>query len=177
PFFLNPHTKPEGENLMEHLKSKYGEAAVERFGKPGNPLDVAGEKVGITFDKDRRVIQTLDCHRVMEFMREQEGMAGKTEEFMENMFQAYFERGEDLSKRDVLLAVAGQTGLDTDVIGAMLESDAHKEDVRIKDMSHKQTGVSGVPFFYVGGYKFSGAQPPETFEEIIDEVYDGLETA
>ena len=33
PFFLNHNTPDEGEDLMEHLKNKYGQAAVARFGK------------------------------------------------------------------------------------------------------------------------------------------------
>ena len=69
PFFLNQNTPDEGEDLMEHLKNKYGAAAVERFGKPDNPLNRAGERVGIKFNTTRRVINTLKAHRLVEYCK------------------------------------------------------------------------------------------------------------
>ena len=171
PFFLNRDTKPEGEDMMEHLTKKYGPSAVEKYGKPGNPLDVAGSKVGITFNPARRVIQTLNCHRVMEAI---EGDKVKSDEFMDKMFEAYFTNARDLSKLDVLLDVIEEAGLDKAAFRTLLESGEHTESVMAKDEKFKKGGVSGVPFFILGGYKFSGAQPPETFEEVFEEMYNRL---
>ena len=100
PFFLNRNTPPEGENLMEHLKKKYGEAAVERYERLNNPLDVAGAKVGVTFHKDRRVIQTSKGHRLMEWLKKR---GGDTDAFMDILFRRYFEEAKDLSKVEVRL--------------------------------------------------------------------------
>jgi predicted DsbA family dithiol-disulfide isomerase len=55
PFYLNPNIAPEGEDLREHLTSKYGEAMVKRFDAPNNPLSNAGRAVGINFNQKRRV--------------------------------------------------------------------------------------------------------------------------
>ena len=81
--------------------------------------------------------------------------------------------GVDLSKTPALLGlVESVDGLNRSEIEAMLESNEHSESVMAKDEKYKRGGVSGVPFFFIGGYKFSGAQPPEVFEEIINEMLD-----
>lgn len=46
PYQLNANTPPEGEDMMEHLLEKYGPQAISTYGKPGNPLELAGKKVG-----------------------------------------------------------------------------------------------------------------------------------
>ena len=61
--------KPEGEDIRDHLMKKYGPEAVARYGQPGNSLYVAGEKVGITFKPDRRIVPTMDCHRAIEWCK------------------------------------------------------------------------------------------------------------
>lgn len=62
-------------------------------------------------------------------------------------------------------------GLDKVEIEKMLE-EGNGESVMAKDEKYKRGGVSGVPFFFIGGYKFSGAQPPEVFEEILNEIIE-----
>ena len=71
PFFLNPNMKPEGEDIREHLAKKYGPEAAAKFGQPGNSLYVAGDKVGIKFNPDRRVVPTMDCHRAIEWCKKE----------------------------------------------------------------------------------------------------------
>ena len=110
PFFLNHNTPAEGEDLMEHLVKKYGQAAVARFSSPDNPLDKAASKVGISFNKQRRVIRTADSHRLVEWCKatapqRQDGL-------IEALFKAYFEDGKDLSQRAELVACADASGLD-----------------------------------------------------------------
>ena len=39
-----------------------------------------------------------------------------------------------------------------------------------KDTKNQQMRISGVPYFIMGGHKFSGAQPSEIFEEILTEM-------
>ena len=80
---------------MEHLRAKYGPGVVAQFDRPGNPLDKAASKVGITFNKNRRIIRTADSHRLVEWCKatapqRQDGL-------IEALFKAYFEDGKDLS--------------------------------------------------------------------------------
>jgi len=159
---------------MEHLKGKYGEAAVAQFSAPGNPLDVAGEKVGITFDQSRRVIRTTACHQVMEFLKTKEDKAHLQDAFMDKMFYAYFTEAKDLSDANELLQVAQDAGLDRAECEGVISSDQFVDVIARKDGGFKRGGVSGVPFFILGGYKFSGAQPKETFLEILEEMQEAM---
>lgn len=160
---------------MEHLAAKYGRAAVQRFSAPGNPLDTAGAKVGITFNRARRFVNTLNGHRLMEWCNKD--YPSKSNELMEAIFHAYFEEAKDVSKVPELVTIAGSIGLDTEAVRTMLESDEFKDEVRQYDREVKtQLRVSGVPYFIVEsnvGSKpiaFSGAQPPEVIEEVLLEA-------
>ena len=96
PFLLNANTPEEGEDMMEHLTRKYGPGVVARFAAPNNPLDVAGARVGITFNRNRRVIPTIRCHQLMEWVNKTH--PEKANELMEKLFKAYFEDAIDVSK-------------------------------------------------------------------------------
>jgi predicted DsbA family dithiol-disulfide isomerase len=132
PYFLSLNTPPEGEDLMEHLESKYGKAAVTRFSAPGNPMDVAGEKVGIKFNKARRFVNTMEGHRLMEWCNNTH--PDRSDSLMEALFHAYFEEGKDISMKEELLAVVtaamGEEGGAEEEAGAVLASQQYRDEVR-----------------------------------------------
>mmetsp|Transcript_8643 Transcript_8643/g.12905 ORF Transcript_8643/g.12905 Transcript_8643/m.12905 type:complete len:181 (+) Transcript_8643:185-727(+) len=174
PFFLDMNTPPEGEDLREHLVAKYGREAIERFERPNNPLDVAGAKVGIQFNKGRRFINTVDCHRLVEWCNRENPQ--KSDALMQKMFHAYFEEAKDLSKRDELEAVATEVGLSSEDVGTVLgNKDMYRQEVIDADRQAKHSmRVSGVPYFIIENCNgrptaFSGAQPPEVIAEVLLE--------
>ena len=175
PFFLNQNTPDEGEDLMEHLKNKYGAAAVERFGKPDNPLNRAGERVGIKFNTTRRVINTLKAHRLVEYCKAIE--PEKENDLMQAMFKSYFEDADDLNKTGKLMMCAQKIGI-KDLEGAkgFLDSPAAEKETTLKALSWSRKGVSGVPFFIFENKSdgrpvaFSGAQPPEVIMELMSDL-------
>jgi len=176
PFFLSPHTPPEGENLREHLAAKYGEAMAKKFTSPGNPLDVAGRGVGILFNPSRRFINTASAHRLMEHVNATQ--PDKGDSLMEAMFHAYFEEAKDLSKLEELVNVAAQVGLDREFVEAMISSAANLDAAVSRSVRDSQSRlkVRGVPFFLIepldGGrpIAFSGAQPPDVIAEQLLEA-------
>ena len=88
PFFLNTDTPEEGEDLKEHITKKYGAEMARRFSGPDNPLAVAGQKVGISFNPARRVIPTGRCHVVMEHVNQTRGIE-KGNDLMKVLFKMY----------------------------------------------------------------------------------------
>lgn len=165
PYFLSVNTPVEGEDLMEHLAAKYGRAAVEKFSQPGNPLDQAGDRVGIRFNRTRRFVNTLNGHRLMEWCNKKH--PDRSDALMEKIFHAYFEQGRDVSKTEVLTELASETGLGSsaDELKTMLSSEDYKDEVLQYDRQVKQhLRVSGVPYFIVHNNNearptaFSGAQ-------------------
>lgn len=177
PFFLDPNTPPEGEDLFEHLAAKYGRGMAEKFRAPGNPLDTAGRKVGINFDKSRRFINTVSAHRLMEHANT--SAPEKADSLMEAMFHAYFEQAKDLSTPEELMAVARSVGLEHAGVEQVLAAGSTelKDEVMasVRD-SQRRLRVSGVPFFIiepVDGSRpiaFSGAQPADIIAEQLLEA-------
>jgi len=92
------------------------------------------------------------------------GEQGKFWEFHDAMFA----NQSKLAPVD-LKAQAKQLGLDTKAFDTCF--DANKYDVPIrKDMSQGTSlGVTATPTFFINGREVLGAQPPERFEEVIDE--------
>ena len=159
---------------MAHLTAKYGPAAVARFSSPDNPLDRAASKVGITFNKQRRVIRTADSHRLVEWTKATH--PEREDALMETMFKAYFEDAKDLSKRSELVACAEASGLPAADAEALLASDEYVQQVNTKARGWSRQGVSGVPFFVIYPASgdgqpvgFSGAQPSEMIAEVLKE--------
>ena len=179
PFFLNKDIREEGEDLSSYLSSKYGPEVVRKFNAPNNPLQLAGDKVGITFNKDRRIIPTMLCHRAIEWSNEFLGKS-KTDKFMEKLFEAYFTHGQDVSKLNQLVscALAADIALeDVNTLQAALADGKYTTSVNTKASFASQTmRVSGVPYFVIEGpkgskpFSFSGAQPPEAIAEILEGI-------
>ena len=139
-------------------------------------------KVGIKFNPERRVIRTLDCHRIMEWSKSQtldsnDPLNVLQDELMEEMFKAYFEEAKDLSLPNELLKVLEKfPNLDKTKAEELLKegNTTFTNEIHKKDDVAKNGGVSGVPFFIIGeGRKkvqFSGAQPVETFEDVLEDI-------
>jgi len=181
PFFLNLNVPPEGEDLMQHLVAKYGRQAVERFSAPNNPLDAAADRVNIKFNRARRVINTMDGHRLVEWCSEQ--FPERVDELMESMFHAYFENARDLSKHEELMQVTDGMSIDRDTVRAILMSDAYRESVLRFDRDIKRR-VNGVPHFIIEDPRFprqkpvtlSGGQPWEVFKELLSDIREAEAT-
>jgi predicted DsbA family dithiol-disulfide isomerase len=176
PFLLNENTPEEGEDMMEHLTAKYGKQMVEKFSAPNNPLDVAGAKVGVKFNKARRVIPTMRAHQLMEYANKSH--PDKSNALMDLLFSKYFEQAVDVSKVDQLLAIATEVGLDPTEAREAIESPALKDEVMKQiHYARRQLRVSGVPYVIIqreGGkpISFSGAQPPDIIAEQLLEAME-----
>jgi predicted DsbA family dithiol-disulfide isomerase len=120
PFFLDTTTPAEGRDLKEYITTKYGPEAAASFAAPDGPLDTAGRAVGIAFNKSRRIINTLDGHRVMEWCNQNQ--PALSDHLMEILFKAYFVEAKDLSNRDVLLDVCVSAGLVRDTLSQLLST-------------------------------------------------------
>jgi predicted DsbA family dithiol-disulfide isomerase len=178
PFQLNSNTPDEGEDMMEHLLHKYGPEAIARYGKPGNPLDLAGAKVGVTFNPTRRVVQTMKSHQLMHFC--DLNQPNKSAELMDILFRKYFEEALDISKVDVLVDAAVECGLDAEEARAVVISDKYRAEV-IQNIRYAQNDlrVSGVPYVMIESAKkgkkpiaFSGAQGADIIQEQLEYVYN-----
>jgi predicted DsbA family dithiol-disulfide isomerase len=167
PFQLNPDMPREGMDRKAYLEAKFGgpEGAARVYGRIAEAAREAGLK--IDFDSIRRTPNTLDAHRLIHWA----GLEGRQTAAVARLFKAYFEEGKDIGDPGVLLDIAEGIGLDRAMTERLLESDADLEDIRARDAHARARGVSGVPTFVVANtHVVPGAQPPELWERVIDDI-------
>jgi predicted DsbA family dithiol-disulfide isomerase len=140
------------------LARKYGVAPTQAQAMIDRMVRAAAD-AGLDFRFDiARPGRTFDAHRVIHL-----GAArGRQDEVKERLLRAYFTEGEVIGDPDTLVRLGVEAGLDEDETRRVLESDAYRDVVRADEEQAMQLGISGVPFFVIGGrYAVAGAQPPE----------------
>lgn len=161
---------------MEHLRKKYGESTAKSFGRDDSHLSKAGKAVGISFRNDRNIYPTTKCHILVEHLKEKDSNE-RANELMEELFERYFCKAENINSDDLLAQVAAKYGIDN--AKELIHDEGLIQQIQYKDYQAKaQMRVTGVPFFIIeqGEGKtptaFSGAQPPDIIAEILEEACD-----
>ena len=157
PFQLNPDMPAGGMDRRAYLEAKFGGAdgAAEVYGRIEDAARAAG--LSIHFDRIERTPNTLDAHRLIHWA----GLEGRQTATVTRLFKAYFENGEDIGDRDVLLDIAEGVGLDRAMTERLLDSDADP----------RERGVTGVPTFVIANtHVVPGAQPPELWNQVLNEL-------
>jgi predicted DsbA family dithiol-disulfide isomerase len=167
PYRLDPTLPPEGIDRTDYLTRKFGDPAA--IAATHARIAEMGRDVGLAyrFDLIRRSPSSLDAHRVIRWA-EPEGLQTRT---AMALFARYFEAGEDVSDATVLASAAAEAGLDATVVARLLAGDADRAETVAEIGQAQALGVTAVPTFIIGGrYAVSGAQPPETWRKLIDEL-------
>jgi len=69
PFLLNRDTPAEGIDMIDYIRDRYGGDMARNFDKRVEGMAASGRAVGISFNRSRRVVNTLDGHRLVEFVK------------------------------------------------------------------------------------------------------------
>ncbi len=72
-----------------------------------------------------------------------------------------------------LYSFAEELNLNMDEFKACLNSDKYEKEIRNDYLAGVKAGVTGTPTIFINGIKIVGAQPVETFYQIIDEELKG----
>lgn len=164
PFELNPDTPKTGVDHKQYLADKFG--GEERYHQLTDHVTGVAASEGLKFDyaKQSVIPNTLDSHRLIQYAKK----FGRQADIKEALMKAYFTDGVDLSKPENLAAIAKENGIDAK---AFLASDEGVAEVKQMEQVNYQRGISGVPFYIINNkYGVSGAQPSDTFAEILNEM-------
>ncbi|KAI9005716.1 thioredoxin-like protein [Hyaloraphidium curvatum] len=171
PFLLDPTLPKQGVNKLERYKSKFGEARVKQMIPH---MQQVFEKEGLTVRYDGVIAQTVESHRLVDFVQSKYGPE-VTDKLMDKLFAAYFDECKNISDLDVLVGIATSVGVDKEEIETYLKSGKDYDRILGEAMSWSRRGVNGVPFFIFNKkYSVSGAQDSELFAELIEEVSEKL---
>ncbi len=174
PFQLNPTMPVDGMDFDEYLSSKFGDASVVQPGL--DHLIHAGRREGIhfRFDRIKRVPNTLDAHRVMQ-LAERRGRDAS--QLADNIMKRFFEDGEDISDRDVLVSQGEISGLKAADIHKVLDDESTRQMVLSQEAQVRKGGVTGVPDFLINKRLFvTGAQSTGVLVNVFDRAMFGEES-
>lgn len=167
PYQLDPSIPPEGRGRRAYMEAKLGGA--ERVAAAHERLRELGKAAGIDFrfEAITRAPNTLDAHRLTRWAAAEARQTLVADE----LFRRYFTEGEDISDPGVLAAAAEAAGLDPAPVARLLAGDTDRAEVLAEAEEARRMGVTGVPTFILGGhYVVTGAQPPEVWTRVMDEI-------
>lgn len=169
PFYLDPTVPPEGVDVGEMLKAKYGRDPKEMWAR----VEGEAKKAGIDLDLSQqpRMFNTAKAHTITRLSKPN----GNQHELANAIAEAYFLDHQQINDDNTLADVAVKYGWDRgDALDAM--NDANELAITEQlATSAAQQGIRGVPFFVFGEkYALSGAQPDEVFAQALDKTISEL---
>jgi predicted DsbA family dithiol-disulfide isomerase len=171
PYQLDPTIPEGGLDRAEYMAKKFGESG--RMQSVHDNLTRLGAEVGVpfAFDKIKRAPNTLDAHRLIRWA----SSAGVQAPVVDRLFKAYFVEGRDIGDRSALTEIAGECGLDAELVEKLLADGADSDLVRQEIEQAQAMGVSGVPFFiFAGRIGVPGAQQPSVLRQAMTQARQAM---
>ena len=167
PFQLNPDMPVEGVEKRPYLAKRLGgEAKVDAI---HDRLRQIAKAAGVAMDPDKPEMlpNTMNAHRMIHWA----GIEGKQAAMVSALFRAYWRDGRDIGDPEELCDIAEEIGMDPVAVARLLATDADLDDLRARDVDARKKGVTAVPTFLIAQqYVVSGAQPPEVWAQVIEEL-------
>ena len=126
------------------------------------------KSVGLDYDFDAMAhTNTVKAHQLLHLAKAH----GVQREAKERLLRAYFVEGRHVGRVADLAELGAEVGLDPVEVTRVLEADELLSAVHEDQRQAQRLGISGVPFHVVDGrYGVSGAQNPEAFVQVLEQV-------
>jgi len=155
-FELRPEPAPMIDPNSDYLRRAWRDSVA--------PL---AERLGVTMRFPPVKPRTRLTHEAVHWARAQ----GRFDDYHDEIFRAFFERGEDIGNLDVLIALARNVGLEGDSLRHALATHELVKSVVADEHEAVRLGVSGVPAFIANRKAaLSGVQPVENLRKLIESV-------
>lgn len=174
PFELNPYMPKEGQDLREHISEKYG-SNEQQQDESQQRMTQAGAELDFTFNynQEMRMVNTFEAHVLLDYAAQ----FGKQTELNLALIAFFFTDQKDVSNREVLREAMLKVGLNADEGLSKLDDKTVEKDVRDKQQYWKDMGVNSVPTVVFNRKSaVTGAQPVDTFKNILKELLDSQTT-
>ncbi|MGM9986300.1 MAG: DsbA family oxidoreductase [Bacillaceae bacterium] len=173
-FQLSPDSpKDVNKSMAEVLAEKYG-MSIEQAKQNMAGIAAQAKRVGLDYHFDTMIpTNTNDAHRLSHFAKQ----SGKEKVLTEALLKAYFTDSLHIGDTETLVKLAMEVELDEEKVRNVLNSTSFQEEVEDDQAVAGEIGVKGVPFFVFNNkYALSGAQPIETFVEVLTKVIEESKT-
>ncbi len=159
------------ENASDMIARKYGQSPAGAQQMQDRVEAVAAEE-GLLFRLSQTLhLNTVDAHRLIHLAHEQggNGLQGRVKEAL---LAAYFTQARNVADDSVLREVVVGAGLGAARVDEVLASREFEAAVHADIEQAQAYGATGVPFFVIDEkYGVSGAQPTETFTQVLDRAW------
>ncbi len=157
-FELRPEPVPQIDPQGEYLQKVWSSSVY--------PL---AERLGVTMRLPPVKPRSRLAHEAAYWARAQ----GRFDDYHQEIFRAYFERGEDIGDVDVLLTLATKLEMDDDSLRQVFTMHEYLESVLADETNAERFGVRGVPAFIANRKAaLSGVQAVESLKQLIHSVRD-----
>lgn len=159
PFYLDPNTPPEGVDVAEMLRVKYGRDPKEIWARAEEQARASG--IDLDLSRQPRSFPTQKPHTLIRLARAK----GTQHAFANAIAWAYFMDHRQVNDDEVLAAIATGFGFTREeALAAMHDTEALAITHELA-VSAAQQGIQGVPFFFFEQrLALSGAQPDALFD-------------
>ena len=118
---------------------------------------------GLPFGDRRMTYNSRMAQEMAKWAYEQ----GREDAFHQAVFLAYFQRGENIARKPVLLKICAQAGLDTAAAEAVLDERTYRSAVDADWGLSRRMGITAVPTFVFGDQRLVGAQSFGALEDLL----------
>ena len=171
PFQLNPNIPPDGMDRQEYLVSKFG--SVDAAKTIYDNIYEEGLKEGIDFNFDLIEItpNSFNSHRLLALAYEK----GLQEKVLDDLFESYFLKAEDIGDPNILLEIAVNNSIDENELKNYLSNQENIEPLANEELQARKMGINSVPTFIVNKQiVINGAQTSENFELIFQKLSNSI---
>lgn len=165
PFFLDPSVPPEGIDVAEKLRKRFGGDPSAMFAR----VEAEARKSGIALDlsKQPRQRPTAAAHTLIRHALDK----GTQDALATALFEAHFMAARNVADPDVLVEIGTQHGFTADEARRIVTDPAELEITRQDAAAAAEGGISGVPFFVFNRrLALSGCQPEDVFEQALAQA-------
>jgi predicted DsbA family dithiol-disulfide isomerase len=168
-FELDPSTPKDLDISTDEMLAKKFGVARPQIDAMHERLRGLGRADGVDFQFERaRTSNTFDAHQVLQLAKSQ----GKQLAMSDRLFRANFAEGVRIGARQELVRLATEVGLDGGDVAAALDEERFAAAVREDEAQARALGITGVPFFVVGGaIGVSGAQSMEVLHQALEQAW------
>lgn len=112
----------------------------------------------------------VPCSRPALEVAEYAKVQGKFDQFHLAVFKAYWEGTKNIGLRSIILEIAQESGLDIKEVERCLDEGRYTQIIKEQSEDAKQSGISGIPAYIIGGCLIEGVQSYEFFQRAMEVV-------
>jgi predicted DsbA family dithiol-disulfide isomerase len=168
PFMLDPNTPPEGDDIPDRLRRKYGVPPERLWAR----LEGEARKSGLELDLSRQRLSypTARAHTLIRHA----AARGTQDALVRALYRANFQDARNIHDPAVLADVAAPHGFAADEVERLVTDERELTKTRDEALAASAAGIDGVPLFVFGErLAVAGAQPEGVLKDAIEQALTG----